>query len=711
MLRLLRKNLTKVRLNLFFSRDIIVFTLFYRDKYCSFALPFSAILAWRKNKYMQNNSYSQVQKKAKDIKQLKIAISIIAILLVGISIAAAVMTPSAYYVAKLSFEESELDLFVGENIILEPKIASIGFSDVELIWASSSQDVVFVDENGCVSALAAGDATVTVTEKKNGRSTTCSITVHSLDEIVISHKKISLGVTERASISAKLGKEPDKAPEYLSSDTSVATVDKNGNIVAVSPGTAIITAKSRGYADVSCTVSVFAAPSAIAPGVSGNMCVGEERQILVSTSDLEFSSEYTYKSNTPDVLTVDEKGVMTALTEGKASVTITAYNGVSCDFEINIGKEPSSVSVDKKVTAYNGVPFKLQPTDNTKSCLQFFYTSSDPDIVQVDEFGYLHVQKRGTATITCTSYNGKSAQCKVNCKIVDYTKPYTSDVVFENIRALEASYPELIKTESIGKSVQGRDITLLKLGTGEKKVLIVAGIHSRENIVVTFTMRCIEEYAEAASTKTKFNGYNVAKWLKEYTIYFVPLMNPDGLDIYMGIEQPEYTDVPLTEEEREAYKNNANGVNLNRNFPFEWGLDGVNVTTPDVKSYAGSAAASEPETRALLELCRGNDFEWLFSMHCRGHMIFYQDQVNEDNQRAKNIASRLAARYDFTLNDKSTRYEISGGFENWFRYERKNPGICVEIVESIYHIRVNEYFNMKTHWNTDNTLLLSCLGL
>ena len=144
----------------------------------------------------------------------------------------------------------------------------------------------------------------------------------------------------------------------------------------------------------------------------------------------------------------------------------------------------------------------------------------------------------------------------------------------------------------------------LQANRQKRKVLVVAGMHSRENIAVTYTMRCIEEYAQAASEGKRYSGkYNVKKLLGEFTIYFVPLLNPDGLDIVMGLAQPEYTDQIFTEEELYEFKNTANGVNLNRNFPFEWGYEGINTTAPDGRSYAGASAGSEPETQAIIALC------------------------------------------------------------------------------------------------------------
>ncbi len=635
-------------------------------------------------------------------------LAVIALLAAGVVFK--LMEGGGYYIASISLDKESVSLFVGESLTMEASTVSFGKGEQQLEWSSAAPEAASVDETGTVQALAAGQTTITVADARSGRQAQCEVMVYDTDQMVLGFYQTTMGVGEQSSLTVQMGAQSTGAAEFVSSDSDIVAVDEVGRLSAVAPGTTQITVSSRGFEDASCEVTVLPAPTAIEISSSGNMCAGETRTLTVSMSDLEFSSAMEYSSSDPSVVTVDGEGTVKAVAQGSASVTIKAHNGVSCTLPVTVGKEPSSVEVDDKITVYSGRPIKLGATDNTGSCEEYYYVSSDPSVLMVGEDGLLHALKRGSATVTCTSYNGKSADCKVTTRIVDYQNPYSSQIVFDNIAALEATYPDIIKTSSIGKSVQGRDITLLTLGTGERKVLIVAGIHSKESIAVTFTMRCIEEYAQAMTAGKNVGRYNVKKLLSEFTIYFVPLMNPDGMDIYLGLEQPEYTDQPLTEEELSDFKNNANGVNLNRNFPFEWGHEKVNTTTPDSRSYAGASAASEPETQALIALCEANEFEWMFNMHCKGHMVFYQDEVNETTQQSINMAARLAGRCDFVLNDESTPYEISGGFENWFRKQYGKAGLCVEMVESKYSIAVNHAFDRKVQWDITKGVFLMCLG-
>lgn len=649
---------------------------------------------------------------AKPKKRRKVTFgSVLLVILVLAVVAGAVLYfgTDLYYVAKVEMKRVSVDLFVGEETDLVCDVVSVGSGEPEMVWSSSEPSVASVGEEGGVTALSAGRATVTVSDPVSGRRAQCLVNVHNVDELVLSSESITLGAGESLRLSVQAGTRIEEPPYYSSGDSGVAVADADGIITAVEPGETDIVISCRGFNDAMCHVTVLSSPTVMETQVEGAMCRGESRQMTVTLGEGEFSAAYQYSSSDPTVASVDENGVINALQEGTASITCTAFNGVSCTLPVSVGEEAGGITVPKKLTAYNGIAVNIGASDDTGLCRQFYYNSSDPSVVEVDEQGGLRVLKNGEATVTCTTYNGHSAKCAVTAKIVDYKTPYNSERVRENIAALAAAYPELITTEVIGASSLGQDITLLTLGTGQRKVLVVAGMHAKEDITVSYTMRCIDEYVQALASGSRYGKYNIKKLLEEYTIYFVPLLNPDGLDICYGDAQPLYTDQPLTDKERDTYKNTATGVNLNRNFPFEWGYKGINVTEPDARSYAGSSAGSEPETQAIIELCAKHEFEWLLDMHCKGHLAYYQDKVTGETAEARKLARRLYDRCGFTLTDQSTKKEISGGLENWFRKEYGRPGLCVELVPSKYSTEVNEYFDSKTVWKDTKYVFLMCL--
>jgi g-D-glutamyl-meso-diaminopimelate peptidase len=262
-------------------------------------------------------------------------------------------------------------------------------------------------------------------------------------------------------------------------------------------------------------------------------------------------------------------------------------------------------------------------------------------------------------------------------EIVNRHAPYTSKRFYQDALLLSLSYPGVVQTESYGKSVLGKDLTLIKLGNGKRKVLWVGGMHSVEVITTNYLMRIIEEYAAAYTQKTAYGNYSakqVQSLLNEFTIYFAPMCNPDGTDISTDKGASN-----VSVANRSTWKSNANGVNLNRNFPFKWSLSsssrGSNYTT-----YRGPSAGSEPETKALMALCRAYDFEHMVSCHIQGKTMFWADTVNGNIQGAKKLAESISALTGFSMRSPTAVANggYAGGFENWFRAETGRPGICLE---------------------------------
>ncbi len=291
-------------------------------------------------------------------------------------------------------------------------------------------------------------------------------------------------------------------------------------------------------------------------------------------------------------------------------------------------------------------------------------------------------------------------------EIVNYIKRPTYSSVQTQIKKLAEEYPDLIELSSIGESVQGRDLTLLKLGTGETKACIIAGIHARESITVSYLMRCVEEFCVAYQSETgKFAGYNIKKLLDKYTLYLVPLANPDGLEIISARAKPEVNITYCGDMTIKDYKANANGVNLNKNFPLLWQSINNTVVAPDPEGYKGPSVASEPETKALMQLCNQNDFAWMTSIHVRGDCVYWSDSVSPSVGCSEKIVNALEQQCDFykclTSEDVNG---FGGGFENWFRKQFNRPGLCLELMPLDIEVtpltnQNHQYFSNTVRWD------------
>ena len=299
-------------------------------------------------------------------------------------------------------------------------------------------------------------------------------------------------------------------------------------------------------------------------------------------------------------------------------------------------------------------------------------------------------------------------------RIVDYTKPSTYDRVQSQISGLCSAYPGLLSSSVIGTSVQGRNITLLKLGTGSRKICLVGAMHAREHITTTYLMRCAEDYAAACfSDNGKLDGYDMKYILNNCTFYIVPNCNPDGTEILLSGQSPS---VDVVWNKKSAYKANANGVNLNRNFPFLHGFYDKMSTVPHEGTFPGYSAASEPETVALMELCASNTFEMLLSFHIQGECIYWSDSFNVDTADSSYLAGKLSREFGFYKCPTSSDLSLyGGGFENWFRYNYGREGFCIELMPLGYSVSPlsdydNRHMESSVRYSLTRDIPLSAFG-
>lgn len=599
--------------------------------------------------------------------------------------------------AQLTFSEK---IPVGQSISVSDLVSLSDIRLSQLEWEVSGSDTIALEEDA-VTALRSGDALL-IGRDLQGRTVSCRIEAQALWEITLSMQQCTLGVGQSAQLEAY--SDNGDALSFSSSDEQVATVSEDGAITAVSVGSAQVYVNAPGCDAVSCQVEVLNVPAAI--GISRKsikLGKGESYTLAVSVGQGEYEGEVQFESGNPNVATVSADGTIKAVSAGSAVITASAYGGASAKCTVEVCPLPKSleISVGKDGVIYAGKAAGItKKLSDGAACTSYTYESSNPSVAYVNENGQVVGKSRGTATIKCVCPNGVSSSCTVTVRLVDYMTPYTSDAVYDDLGYLAAQYPDLIKLDVIGTSVYGKEIPLLTMGTGKRKALVVAGIHAREDITVSFTMRCVEEYAAAYySSSGKFGSYNMRKLLSEWTLYIVPMCNPDGTDIVNGGVEPAYLPQSLDSSNRAKYKANANGVNLNRNFPFRWDKTVEGPDSPDGRDYKGPYEASEPETQAIVDLCQAHDFEWMFSMHVKGNFIYWQDAYTEPKKADYILSNRLETYCELGLKSKSPLYNLGGGLENWFRAEYGRPGFCIELVPPEYSVVVNYAFDIKTRWS------------
>ena len=168
-----------------------------------------------------------------------------------------------YPVTGVTLDASKKELIEGESFTLTATVAPDNASNKSVSWSSSAAGVASVDQNGKVTAVKAGKATITVTTKDGGKTATCQVSVIAkVASVNLNKDKITLTEGQSETLTATVLPENanDKSVSWSSSATDIASVDQNGKVTAVKAGTATITVTTKdGGKTATCQVMVQAA--------------------------------------------------------------------------------------------------------------------------------------------------------------------------------------------------------------------------------------------------------------------------------------------------------------------------------------------------------------------------------------------------------------------------------------------------------------------
>ena len=117
--------------------------------------------------------------------------------------------------------------------------------------------------------------------------------------------------------------------------------------------------------------------------------------------------------------------------------------------------------------------------------------------------------------------------------IISTNVPYHSNILRQNLSLLLRTYP-FVNVQTIGNSVLGKPIYVIKLGRGPRKVFYSGSIHANEWITTPVLMKFIEDYCISYVRRSNLYGYSVQNLFNSTSIYIMPMVNPDGVDLVTG---------------------------------------------------------------------------------------------------------------------------------------------------------------------------------
>ena len=326
--------------------------------------------------------------------------------------------PATVAVTGVSLNKQTLNLVEGNSETLAATVAPDNATNKAVSWKSSDAATATVDNNGKVTAVKAGSATITVTTTDGSKTATCLVTVTAKEvpptEVSgVSIDPATLEIKEGETYQLKAVVTPaDAAQEvdWASPSPHIATIDQNGLLTAVSPGTVRIAVRSKAFTDKQGFCDVTVLQNTDLKGISLdadeiNLAAGSSRTLtVVFYPEYAANKNVSWSSSDPAVATVSE-GKVVAIKEGTATVTATSEEGgFKAECLVNVAEVEGpfiySIGWDNEVYV-NGEIDPRKGMFNTSSFR--FYTAH-------------YIDNDGTDLITYEIYYDKSVREPWICK-------------------------------------------------------------------------------------------------------------------------------------------------------------------------------------------------------------------------------------------------------------------------------------------------------
>ena len=343
-------------------------------------------------------------------------------------------------VTGVSVAPATLSLVVGEKGELTATVAPENATEKGVTWSSDDSSVATVDENGQVTAVAKGQATITATTVDGNKKAACAVTVTESEvpdvpvtSVTMSKKSLTLteGDTGTLTATVKPDNATDKTVTWTTSKKSVATVDQNGVVTAVKAGSATITATCGGK-KATCTVTVKSKVIAVT-GVSlspetVSLNIGGTAALTATVSPSNATNKsVTWSSDKESVATVSDSGVVTAVAAGSATITVTTVDGAktaTCAVTVKENAVPvTSVSLSPATLSLvegdtETITVTVSPSNATDNTVT--WSSDYPNVASVDQEGKVTAISEGSTVIRVVSNDGSNK--KAICAVTVYAK-------------------------------------------------------------------------------------------------------------------------------------------------------------------------------------------------------------------------------------------------------------------------------------------------
>ena len=410
------------------------------------------------------------------------------------------VTVNGVPVTSVALNRTTASLKVGENVALTASVLPANASDKSIVWSSSDEAIATVDETGNVTAIAIGSATIKASSVSNPEfSGECRITVvpTPVAGITLSQSSVSIKVGGSVKIGATVSPESatNKAIVWSVANPEIASVDENGVVIGLSLGTTnlTVTAADDGGASATCVVNVIPTPAesiSIETPERTSFKAGETIQLNATILPENATDKTTtWVSSNPGIISIDSKGLATAVSVGEATITATNSAGQTATITLTVIPtlaESLSVfpqSLTLKVGESGNIAVTFTPNTTTNKAMS--YRSANEAVATVDDNGVVTGVGLGETEVVVTTQDGSSLSAIVKISVVP-TPAETVSIEYNGPKSLRVGqtaqlsasvHPESATDKSVIWTVQNpgvlsvsSDGLLTAVGLGESWV-------------------------------------------------------------------------------------------------------------------------------------------------------------------------------------------------------------------------------------------------
>ena len=303
--------------------------------------------------------------------------------------------------------------------------------------------------------------------------------------------------------------------------------------------------------------------------------------------------------------------------------------------------------------------------------------------------------------------------------IVDTTVPITAESCNRMIEKIVRTYP-FCRSEVLTTTAFQRPIRTLVIGNGPRKVIFSASHHANEWITSLVLLKFAEELAQAIQAGGEIYGRSAQSIADAVTIYMVPMVDPDGVDLVVGAIREGDIQYDLAQRLAQDYptipfpngwKANLLGVDLNLQYPAGWLMAreikfSQGYVRPGPRDYVGRAPLNQFETQALAGYTAFLQPELVLAFHSQGKEIYWQyDDLFVEGAEA--LGRRFAEVSGYTLTDPPPN-SSNAGYKDWFIKNYRKPGYTIEVGRGTNPLPLSQFDEI--YRDNLGILILAALG-